>query len=218
MKTKLVILLSLVLFGCSSAKQEVAAPKTQPAEIAASTSTSWTLYADSSSLKTTAVKDFKVPVVGAMQAKSGEAKVEGDTITGQVVFDVNSWDSNLPLRNERVRMHFFETALAGHDQIKVSWKSLPKTVLDDAIAGMAKNIPVEFELEFVGQKKTQKAFVNISENENGRYVISSASPFTVTISQWPLAEPLKTMMKVCNHRDIKDEVEVEFSLVFEGVK
>jgi polyisoprenoid-binding protein YceI len=177
----------------------------------------FTLALDSSIIYVTARKDEKVPVKGSLNFGSGMLDLSaGAKPAATLSVDLESYDSGLAIRNERVRKLFFNS-----DQLGFAKATLTiDTILAEAVQKLRadqklEKTPVTGTLTFHGESKSIKASLDLTYTWGGRLVVRSAEPLQFKISDWALAENLKTRMTACGHQKVDDvvmfEVNAEFS-------
>lgn len=173
------------------------------------------LKVSSSTVIVTVIKDSSVPVKGSLIFKAGTLDLKGTHPTAQATVDMNSFDSGLPLRNDRVTEYFFRTKNAGMDEAIFSLSSLPegfmttlrekKSVADFSLTG---------ELTFNGQTQSLTGTFSASFDEQGTLALKSTKPLTIGIAAWGLTENLKALNVICQHANVDDAVSVAVDLHF----
>lgn len=214
LKFSLVIMSVLGFMACEvGPKKEV---QTLPDQQIEKSSSNLTVVLKDSMVVTRSIKDGNVPVKAAFRFKSGGLQQQADgSWGGTMVLDVRSWESGLVLRNQRVRDLFFEVARPGFGEIQLNFSKISAEDVKqarDSLDAVLKKIPVE--IQFAGLKKTIPVLVSVKTDMEKVYV-DSAGPTEISISSWGRDAAKKVMMKACNHREIKDTVDVTFNLVLQ---
>ena len=206
--------LLLVLVACRSAGSTSAAdaaPSARPKIVRPRVVASNEMPLDlaRSKLHLVMVKDHVTPVDATMTFRDGAL---GAT-SARLSVDLDSFDSQIAIRNERVRNLFFETSAIGWESAELTFdlpadlvakfrqqKSLAKTTLEGTLRVHG---------------GTSKLPVTIDAGEDGAKVwVKSAGPVSVRVSDLGLVDNLHRLNAICMHDSIDDVVQVDVSLVF----
>jgi hypothetical protein len=131
-----------------AAKLRVVAPGDAPADLKQS-------YVQLSIIKD---KDVKNPVVGRMLLDDGAVALSSPTPSAHLLVDIDTLDTGVPIRNERVRNIFFETSNVGWDTVDVTIPVLPVAVVT----------------ALQGQRHVEQAKLDATLKVHGRKVIVDA--------------------------------------------
>ena len=168
------------------------------------------LYVTNATINMITVKngDTEVPgkfgdVQGVLTFADADQRTD---LQGALTIALGSWDSGLGVRDERVQNLFFDVA-----------KNKTATFTLDRIEGLPEaGIAVGHEatgtaygrVYVAGGRTDVEAPVKLSRSGDSEYHIDTTEPFTVSIESIGLMEPLKELMRVCEHKSIDDAVKV----------
>lgn len=152
--------------------------------------------------------DTEVPgkfgeVSGVLTFEDGEAQ---QGLEGALTIALDSWDSGLGVRDERVQTLFFNVE-----------KNKSATFTLERVDGLPEGgIAVGHEVEatavgkvyIAGGSAEVEAPIKLSRSGDKDYHIDTVEPFVVSIESIGLMEPLKELMRVCEHKSIDDAVKV----------
>jgi hypothetical protein len=160
-------------------------------------------------------RDVANPVVGTILLRDGRLTLGGPSPGARLTMDLLTFDSRIPLRNERVKKFFFETQSAGWDTLELTLARLP----DAALASLrdtkrATHVKVDGEVKVHGGAAKITATVDAAYEADGALTVKTAAPFDLKISDLGLADNLRRLSALCMHDSIDDVVKVEVSLRF----
>ena len=168
------------------------------------------LYVTNATINMITVKNGETEVPGKFSDVQGvltfaDADQRTD-LQGALTIGLGSWDSGLGVRDERVQSLFFDVA-----------NNKTATFTLDRIEGLPEaGIAVGHEatgtaygrVYVAGGRTDVEAPVKLSRSGEAEYHIDTTEPFTVSIESIGLMEPLKELMRVCEHKSIDDSVKV----------
>jgi hypothetical protein len=188
-----------------AAKLRVVAPGDAPADLKQS-------YVQLSIIKD---KDVKNPVVGRMLLDDGAVALSSPTPSAHLLVDIDTLDTGVPIRNERVRNIFFETSNVGWDTVDVTIPVLPAAVVT-ALQGQrhVEQAKLDATLKVHGRKVMTVLTVDASYSDDGRLTVKTSTPAQVKISDFGLGDNLRRLSSICMHDSIDDVVNVEVLLQF----
>ena len=154
------------------------------------------------------IKNETAKVLGYFRNYSGSLSTKGMNITGlQLVIDINSLDTAVPGRNNRIMDIFFQslkpelgTAIINFTDIKT--KSLQKNSIATAFVCEANGT-----IDLNGVTKPIQAKLQITDT-NGTWTVELQSPLSLYISDFGYENNVYSLMKACNHKSISNEVEI----------
>jgi hypothetical protein len=188
-----------------AAKVRVVAPGDAPADLERST-------VQASVIKD---KDSANPVVGVMHLSDGAMTLSSPTPSARLSIDIDSLDTGVPIRNERVRKIFFETSGVGWDTIEVSVPAIrPDLLATLRTKRRVEQAKVDATLQIHGRKVMTVLTVDASYADDGRLTVKTSSPIQVKISDFALTDNLHRLSAICMHDSIDDLVAVDATLVF----
>jgi hypothetical protein len=177
------------------------------------------LLADLSTSKISAsmIKDrnVAVPVTATMLLRDGRVTLDGPQPSARLSIDMTTFDSALPLRNERVKQFFFETNNRNYETVELSIPVLPPEALRSLReARKALHVKLDGELTFHGAKKKIELVVDASYDASGTLVVKSAGPIDVNVSDYGLLDNLRRLSLLCKHESIDEIVKAEVTIEF----
>lgn len=208
-----ILLFALALAGChgsSSSSVDAAAsarPKIVRPRVVASSEMPLDLAA--SKLHLVMLKDRVTPVDATMGFRDGALGKTGARLS----VDLDTFDSQIAIRNERVRNIFFETSAIGWESADVTFDLPPdlfaRLETEKKLAGVA----LEGTLRVHGG--TSKLSVIVDAGWDGPKIwVKSTGPVSVKVSDLGLVDNLHRLNAICMHDSIDDVVKVDVSLVF----
>ena len=162
-------------------------------------------------------RDLILPVVGTVMLRDGRVTLGGASPSARLSVDLNTYDSRIPLRNERVKKFFFETTGLGWETAELVIPRLPDAVVaslrDTRKATHAK---LDGELKVHGHTSKLVLVVDAAYESDGRLTVKTAAPVEVKVSDLGMTDNLKRLSAICMHDSIDDVVKVEATLEFGG--
>jgi hypothetical protein len=162
-------------------------------------------------------RDTVSPVVATVTLRDGAIALDASPPTARLAFDLDTFDTAIPMRNERVRNLFFETSGLGWNEAEIVVAPLPAAVVaslrkDRRVAGAA----LDGALRVHGRTAKIVMTVDAEYGADGRLRVKSAAPVLVRISDLGLTPNLRRLSAICMHDSIDDVVKVDASIEFEG--
>ncbi len=168
------------------------------------------LHVQNATINMITVKDGEVEVPAKFGDVSGvltfadEEAQQG--LEGALTIGLDSWDSGLGVRDERVQTLFFQV-----EQNKSATFTLERV---DGLPEGGVAVGHEVEATAIGKvyigggSADVEAPIKLSRSGDKDYHIDTTAPFVVSIESIGLMEPLKELMRVCGHKSIDDSVKV----------
>lgn len=156
-------------------------------------------------------RDLKSPVTATMGVRDGAVSL--DTGKARLSIDLDTFDSAIPLRNERVRGIFFETSGVGWDTVELSIAKIP----DDVLATLRdkKRVSATLDADVKLHGKTVKIALPVDASYMGTtLLVKSAQAVEIKVSDFGLTDNLKHLSSICMHDSIDDVVKVDVALEF----
>jgi len=156
-------------------------------------------------------RDTTSPVMITIPLFDGAATLSG-TGSARLVFDLDTIETGIPLRNERVRLVFFETTSVGWDTIEIAVPQIPAPVLA-AIKDKRKATVVKLDakVKLHGKESAVPLVVDVTR-EGERVIVKSAAPIEVKISELGLTDNLRRLSALCMHDSIDDVVKIDATI------
>jgi hypothetical protein len=171
----------------------------------------WQLLPMDSSLTFTSTKNAQVTETHSFAGLNGVIKSEG---TAQVNIPLASVETLVPIRNERLRMMFFETATFPLAVVNADLALEPLLAL--AIGqSMTQEVPLTINLH--GIRQTQPAMLHVERLTMTDFQVTTAEPLLVDVADFELADGVQALREIAGLKSITPIVPVSFSLNFRQV-
>lgn len=176
----------------------------------------WSLDNEASRLSFVTVKAEHVAEVHTFGSLSGSIVASGDEGEGEGSGDVNiivelvSVNTLIPIRNERMQKMLFETDLFPEATISAS---VNLEALAAMSAGASISRQIEIELEMRSESAVFDADVQITRTAGG-VVVSTLQPIVVMADAFDLAAGIEKLREVAGLSSISRAVPVSFTVVF----
>jgi len=165
------------------------------------------------SLKVIKDHDAKTPVVATVGLRDGAIQLTAGT--ARLSVDLDTIESGIPLRNERVRGVFLETSGVGWETAELTIAKIPDEVLATLRDKKQVNrATIEGELKLRGATSKVSFLANAGYSTGGVLWVKSAEPMELKISDLGLSENLKKLSTLCQHDSIDDAVKIDINLEF----
>jgi len=128
----------------------------------------------------------------------------------QLSIDLNSVDTMIPIRNDRLKEMLFETAR--FPTAKVSTKVDP-AILEEVAKGATVNTEVPVSLELHGMEKSLTVPVTVF-SDGGSMRVMTPHPVVIRAEDFGLAGGVEALRAVASLKSISTAVPVSFSLLF----
>ncbi|MDO8843343.1 MAG: YceI family protein [Methylicorpusculum sp.] len=169
----------------------------------------WTLSSKESTFNFMSTKNAAVTELHTFQNISGE--INGDK--GKLNIDLASVETQIPIRNDRMKEHLFDTKQ--FPQATVELNLAPNVFESLQKAGSMTDLPVKANLGLHGMKKEISAKLRIIKLADNKFVASTLEPILLIPGDFGLEPGLKKLMEIAKLNSITNSVPVTFSLVFE---
>lgn len=168
----------------------------------------WKLLNDASTINYISIKSGSIAEVNTFKALSGTVDKSGAV---DLKINLASVETNIPIRNERMRALLFETerfaeaTVSGAIDISRSTNLAVGDTYGDAI---------KLTLSLHGVSKDVMSNVQITKLTQNRLLVSSAQPVIVNAADYNLAEGVEKLRSIAGLPAISLAVPVTFTLVF----
>jgi polyisoprenoid-binding protein YceI len=168
----------------------------------------WQLDSEASSVHFVTVKNASVAESHSFSEVSGAIDDAG-VVTVSIGLD--SVETLIPIRNERLREFLFETANFATAEISAQVQS---TAIEAAAAGdiVSKTFPVTLSLH--GESKTIDVSVILVGTESGTLLAITSRPILVNAADFGLADGVEKLKELASLKSISTAVSVSFQLQF----
>ncbi len=168
----------------------------------------WTLQADASNLSFVSIKNNAVTEVHRFTSLTGSVSETG---VASLSVDLNSVDTGIEIRDQRMRDLLFETTL--HPQAEVSLK-VDAEEIGNIEPGKFKLLDSEATLALHGLSVTVPATLRVSRLDARHWLVTSEEPVVVNAAQFNLLEGLDKLREIAGLNAIAAGSPVSFSLLF----
>ena len=176
--------------------------------ITSSVNAAWTLNNQASRLSFISIKKDSVAEVHKFTHLSGSVDDAGKV---EVMIQLASVDTAVPIRDERMREILFQTNV--FPTANVTAKVDP-ALLSGLTVGQVHEGDVEFTLSLHGQEKTVKASVSVVKLEDGGLLVSSIQPIIISAADFQLSGGVEELRKIAGLPSISTAVPVNLALRF----
>ncbi len=168
----------------------------------------WTLDGKASSLHFVSVKKGTVGEVHRFRELAGTI---GDDGQAKVEIVLDSVDTRVPIRDERMRKMLFETEKYPR---AVATATIDPALLKGLKPGRHARHAIALKLELHGRSKEYAVPVTLVGLENGAVLVAATRPVIVNAATFGLEPGVEALRKVVNLPSIAQAVPVTFELVF----
>lgn len=177
--------------------------------MAASTHAQWTLDAGNSSVDIISTKNDSLAESHSFDALSGSVSADG---SANVVIELDSVNTLIEIRNERIRKMLFETA--NFPLAKITAKVDADTLQKVIEGGKALSLDIPVSVSLHGKEKVITASVVLAQTPGGGLVAVTSRPILIRAADFDLENGIELLRKVAGLNSISAAVPVSFSLEF----
>jgi len=201
-------IIKFFLFALGFILAACGAPETGT-EIEALNTTDWTLVSTDSRLEFISVKKGTFVETHSFTDLSGMVLRNG---VAKVIIHLNSLETNIDIRNERMKKHLFET-----DRTDIAGVSavLNLTQFEAMAIGARKDITLPISLIMHGNVMKMDIVMVVTRLGDNKVVVESRTPFILDTDKFNFAPGILKLQELAKLNVIATEVPVMFSLVFE---
>jgi len=169
----------------------------------------WELVNNESTVNYVSIKKSKVGEVSGFKQLKGSIERNGKL---SVDIDLGSVETNVPVRNERMKSMLFDVALFPTATVSAT---LDANALKKMKVGETYQKTMDFNLSLHGVSKEMAAEVRVVKLVKNRILAMSVNPIIVNADQYDLVAGIEKLREVAKLPSISTAVPVTFSLVFE---
>lgn len=147
----------------------------------------WTLDQAQSILRFQTIKNVSKVELHKFHSFRGAISEDG---SAEVVIDLDSVETNVDMRNVRLRFILFETF--ENPEAKISLQ-IPRAAIADLEQVRRKRLTLPYTMEFVGLRKTFETEVVVTLIDDNTVSVASAKPISYTIPEFGLEERLQRL-------------------------
>jgi polyisoprenoid-binding protein YceI len=163
--------------------------------------TSWVLNKESSSISITSTKNNSISEVFDFNEFAGKISSTGYL---EISITLNSLETNIPIRNERIQEHLFETSLYPTADIHTQLK--PSDLKDGVHT-------ISFDVDLHGVSSIVTAdFLVVNQNENK--IISLHKPLIIQANMFNLESGITALKNIASLQSIATTVPMNIVLTF----
>ncbi len=158
-------------------------------------------------------RDVANPVKANVMLRDGAISLAAGS--ARITVDLTTFDSQIPVRNERVRNFFFEVTATGWETAELTIPKLP----DAAVASLRDHkgvlrAAVEGDLKLHGKTAHVAMTLDAGYGDAGELWVRSTTPVEVKVSDFGLTDNLKRLSSICMHDSIDDVVKIDVAIQF----
>jgi polyisoprenoid-binding protein YceI len=168
----------------------------------------WDLQPDTSVLNFVSIKNNSVGELHQFKKLSGQIDSNGKA---QLVIALDSVDTAIPIRDERMRQYLFETAK--YATARYSATVMP-AVLTKLAVGESTTLTLDGELTLHGKSMKVPARVAVLKTSAGQLRISTVEPILLNANQFGMTAGVAKLMELASLPSISSVVPVTFALTF----
>jgi len=171
----------------------------------------WTLDSQESMVSFVSVKAGDVAEAHWFTEVSGSIDDDG---SANVVIQLASVDTMIPVRDERMREMLFKTDVFPTATLSTR---IDMEAMGEIEQGRTRNMATELMLDLNGQKVPLTAEVAVSHAGDSTYIVSSRKPIILNASSVDLVNGIEALREVAGLSSISKAVPVSFVLSFKPV-
>jgi polyisoprenoid-binding protein YceI len=168
----------------------------------------WTLNNDESTVNYVSIKKSQVGEVNSFKTLNGSIDNNGRI---SVEIDLGSVETNVPIRDERMKALFFEVAAFSKATISTA---LDMKALNDLNIGDTYDASMNISLSLHGVSKELVADVRVVKLTKNRILAVLLKPIIINAADFKLSEGVEKLREIAKLPSISSAVPVTFSLVF----
>lgn len=168
----------------------------------------WQLAGNDSSVNFVSVKKANIAEMHHFKSLSGGISDAGKA---QLVIDLASVETNIPIRNERMQQMLFETAKFAKATISADVDAAKLKALKP---GQTASISADITVDVHGQQQSEKATLQVTGLEGGKLLVTTGAPIVINAGNYKLLEGIEKLRQVAGLDSISPIVPVTAKLVF----
>lgn len=168
----------------------------------------WELINDESSVNYVSVKSSTIGELNSFKKLSGTIQSKGEL---SVDVDLASVESNIPIRNDRLKTILFKVSTFSKANITTT---LDPKLFNDLAIGETYRSPVTFNLSLHGISKEITTDIRVVKLTENKILAFSLKPIIINAGQYNFLEGIEKLREVAVLPSISPIVPVTFSLVF----
>ncbi|WP_353572907.1 YceI family protein [Candidatus Albibeggiatoa sp. nov. BB20] len=178
------------------------------ASLSWSTQADWILNNADTAVSFVTIKSNHIAEVSRFKQVEGIINAQGNA---EIKIDLSSVDTLIPIRDERMQAHLFETETYSHATIKAQ---LDVAKLDQLAAGQMMSLELVGQLNLHGEDQAVQTTVTVSRLSDTQLLVASQKPIVVDAQKYKLADGVNTLREIAGLSSISYAVPVNFVLSF----
>ena len=168
----------------------------------------WSLLNDESTINYVSIKKSKIGEVNSFKKLTGSINDSGAV---SLNINLGSVETNIPIRNERMKTMLFEIGEFAEAKISgtVDLARVSKLEVGDTYTDS-----IKLKLSLHGVSKDVTGDVQVTKLTHKRLLVSSVKPVIVSAEDYNLAEGVEKLLSAASLPSISTAVPVTYSLVF----
>ncbi|MBU2924379.1 YceI family protein [Colwellia sp. 4_MG-2023] len=168
----------------------------------------WELVNDKSTINYVSTKASKVGEVNSFKKLNGTLKDTGEL---SLAIDLSSVETNIAIRNERVKTMLFDVASFSNANISAN---LDPKLFSELTVGESYQSTISFNLSLHGVSQQITTDIQVVKLAKNDILAFSLSPIIINANKYNLVAGIEKLREVANLPSISPVVPVSFSLVF----
>lgn len=164
----------------------------------------WTLDPERSAVTYVSIKSKDIPENNSFREMRGQIDDEGQAV---VTLMLDSVETLIPIRNERMREMLFDTA--NYKEAELKARIDPKT-LESLVVGQVQRIAAEGHLSLHGQTQTLTLSMMVGRLDADTLMVATAEPLLVEASKFGLSAGVEKLREIAGLPGISGAVPVVF--------
>ena len=168
----------------------------------------WTLDNANTAVSFVTIKSDHIAEIGNFKQVAGTINDKGEA---EVKIDLTSVDTLIPIRDERMQEHLFETGTYANATITAQ---LDIAALDKLAVGNMMAMELAGQLNLHGKQQDIMTTVTVSRLSDKQLLVASQKPIVVHAGQYELANGVNKLREIAGLPSISYAVPVNFVLSF----
>lgn len=168
----------------------------------------WTLDPERSAVTYVTIKSKDIPENNHFKEMHGQIDDQGQVV---VTLMLDSVETLVPIRNERMREILFDTA--NYKEAELKARIDPK-VLESLAVGQIQRIAAEGHLSLHGQTQTRTLSMMVGRLDANTLMVASAEPLLIEASKFGLSANVEKLREIAGLPSISEAVPVVFVVTF----
>ena len=168
----------------------------------------WNLVNEESRINFISIKASDIAEIHTFKELSGSVKDNGQA---QVVINLSSLETLIPIRNERMGNLLFETKVYPVASFKLKL-DLQTFLLTEV--GKSSDVTLRGVLELKGKQFTMPVKISVTRLSDQSFLVKSSEPLLLNADSLGLSDGIESLRVIAGLRSISQSVPVTFSLIF----